>query len=66
MTNQTDGQKKTAKKGAITKQAGAFLMVLGVIVAIIFGSFGALPAILFFGGLVTLIVGIAQRETDNT
>jgi hypothetical protein len=40
------------------------MMVLGVIVAVIAGSFGPAPAILFFGGLIALIVGIAQRESD--
>lgn len=66
MTNQSVGQKKTAKKGTVAKQVGGFLMGLGVVVAIIFGSFGALPAILFFGGLITLIVGVAKRDNDNT
>jgi uncharacterized membrane protein HdeD (DUF308 family) len=66
MTNQSAGQKKTAKKGTQTKQLGALAMVLGVIVAVISGAFTAPAAFLFFIGLVALIVGIAQREADNT
>lgn len=41
-------------------------MALGIVVALMIGSFGALPAILFFGGLVMLIVGVARRDTGNT
>ena len=41
-------------------------MVLGVVVAVISGAFTAPAAILFFGGLITLVVGVAQRDTDNT
>ena len=57
---------KTRKRGSNAKQAGALLMVLGVVVSLIAGSFSALPALLFFGGLVALIVGIAQRDADQT
>ena len=66
MTNETGATKNPARKGAVAKQVGGFLMALGVVFALIAGSFGAVPAILFFGGLITLIVGIAQRDTDNT
>jgi cadmium resistance protein CadD (predicted permease) len=59
-----DTQKRQTKKGSAAKQLGALMMVLGVIVAVIAGSFGPAPAILFFGGLIALIVGIAQRESD--
>lgn len=61
-----DTQKRRTRKGSAAKQLGALMMVLGVIVAVIAGSFGPAPAFLFFGGLITLIVGIAQRETDDT
>jgi len=61
------GTNKTAtKKGTTAKQLGGFLMVLGVVFAVITGSFGAIPAVLFFGGLITLIVGIAIRDNDNS
>ena len=61
------GTNKTAtKKGPTAKQLGGFLMVLGVVFAVITGSFGAIPAVLFFGGLITLIVGIAIRDNDNS
>jgi hypothetical protein len=40
-------------------------MVLGVIFSVIAGSFGAVPAVLFFGGLITLIVGIAIRDNNS-
>lgn len=51
------------KKGSAAKQLGALAMILGVVVAVISGSFSAPAAILFFGGLVALIVGVAQRES---
>lgn len=41
---------------------GGFLMVLGVVFALLAGTFSAVAAILFFGGLVTLIIGIAKRD----
>ena len=41
-------------------------MVLGVVLALLIGSFGAVPAVLFFGGLITLIVGVAQRDNDDS
>lgn len=63
MTDESVTQKKTPKKGSAAKQLGALGMVLGVIVAVISGAFTAPAAILFFGGLVALIVGIAQRES---
>lgn len=66
MTNEAATTKKPARKGATTKQMGGLFMVLGIVFALGAGSFGAFHALLFFGGLVTLIVGIAQRETDNT
>ena len=66
MTTDPAATKKTTKKGTSAKQLGGFLMVLGVVFALFAGSFGAVPAVLFFGGLITLIVGIAQRDTDNT
>ena len=47
------------------KQIGGFLMALGVIFSVITGSFGAVPAVLFFGGLITLIVGIAIRDNNS-
>ena len=62
-TNET-ATKKPAKKGTTAKQIGGFLMFLGVILAVIMGSFGALPAVLFFGGLISLIVGIAIRDNN--
>ena len=58
----TETGKKTPKKGTTLKQLGGFLMALGVVFALFTGSFGAVPAILLFGGLITLIVGIAQRD----
>ena len=64
-TNETT-TKKPAKKGTTAKQIGGFLMVLGVIFSVITGSFGAVPAVLFFGGLITLIVGIAIRDNNNS
>lgn len=63
-TNET-ATKKPAKKGNTAKQLGGFLMALGVIFAVIAGSFGAIPAVLFFAGLITLIVGVAQRDNGN-
>jgi len=65
MTKQL-GEKKATKKGTVAKQVGGFLMVLGVVLALLIGSFGAVPAVLFFGGLITLIVGVAQRDNDNS
>jgi hypothetical protein len=65
MTKQL-GEKKVTKKGTVATQVGGFLMVLGVILALLIGSFGAVPAVLLFGGLITLVVGVAQRDNDNT
>jgi len=64
-TNET-ATKKPAKRGTTAKQIGGFLMVLGVVFAVITGSFGAVPAVLFFGGLITLIVGVAIRDNDHS
>lgn len=59
-----DTQKRT-KKGSAAKQLGALMMILGVLISVFTGSFGPAPAFLFFGGLIALIVGIAQRESDS-
>lgn len=66
MTNESVTTKKAAKRGSAAKQLGAVAMVIGVVFALMAGSFGAVPMILFFGGLVLLIVGIAQRNSDAT
>jgi hypothetical protein len=66
MTNEPSAKTKPRKKGYVAKQLGGLAMVIGVIVAVISGAFTGPAAILFFGGLVALIVGIAQRDTDNT
>ena len=58
----TERRKKAPKKGTTAKQLGGLAMVLGIILALLTGSFGLPPAILFFGGLITLIVGVAQRD----
>jgi len=65
MTKQL-GEKKATKRGTAAKQVGGFLMVLGVVLALLIGSFGAVPAVLFFGGLIALIVGVAQRDNDDS
>lgn len=41
-------------------------MVVGVLFAVFAGSFTAPAAVLFFGGLIALIVGVAQRDTDQS
>ena len=66
MTSDNGAATKPRKKGSNAKQSGALLMFLGVVIAALSGSFGALPATLFFAGLIALIVGIAQRDTDAT
>ena len=58
--------KKAPKKGAVAKQVGGLCMFLGILVAVISGAFGPAPAILFFGGLLSLIIGVAQRDNDPT
>ena len=63
MTNESVTTQKAHKKGYPARLVGGLLMVLGVAISAVAGSFTGLAAILFFGGLVTLIVGIAQRET---
>ncbi len=63
MTNENVATKKTPKRGSAAKQLGAFAMVLGVLFAVFSGAFTAPAAILFFGGLVALLVGVAMRET---
>jgi len=63
MTNETGVQKK--KKGYPARVIGGLLMVLGVALSIAAGSFTAPAAVLFFGGLIALIVGVAQRDTEG-
>jgi len=63
MTNESVTTKKAPKKGYPARFVGGLLMVLGVVMSIAAGSFTAIAAILFFGGLIALIVGIAQRDT---
>ncbi|MDF9748625.1 hypothetical protein [Arthrobacter sp. ES3-54] len=65
MTNET-APHKAPKKGYVAKQLGGLAMIVGVLFAVFSGSFTAPAALLFFGGLVALIVGIAQRDTDRT
>lgn len=66
MTNETEATKKTHKKGYAPKSLGGLAMILGVLVAVISGAFTPLAALLFFGGLASLIVGGALRDTDQT
>ena len=66
MTNEAGATKKAHKKGYVAKQLGGLAMIVGVLFAIFSGSFTAVAAVLFFGGLIALIVGIAQRDTDRT
>jgi hypothetical protein len=65
MANEPSTEAKTKKKGYVAKQVGGLAMVVGVIVAVMSGSFSFPAAVLFFGGLIALIVGVAQRDTDN-
>jgi cadmium resistance protein CadD (predicted permease) len=65
MTNEPSATNRATKKGYIAKRIGGLAMVVGVLFAVFAGSFTAPAAILFFGGLITLIVGIARRETDS-
>ena len=66
MTNEAGADKKAPKKGYVAKQVGGLAMIVGILFAVFSGSFTAIAAILFFGGLIALIVGIAQRDTDKT
>jgi len=66
MTNKAGAEKKAPKKGYVAKQVGGLAMIVGILFAVFSGSFTAIAAILFFGGLIALIVGIAQRDTDRT
>jgi hypothetical protein len=66
MTNESATTKKAHKKGYVAKQVGGLAMIIGVVFALMAGSFGAVPAMLFFGGLAALIVGAAQRDADDT
>lgn len=66
MTNEPSTEKKAPKKGYAAKQVGGLAMVVGVLFAVFAGSFTAPAAVLFFGGLIALIVGIAQRDTDQS
>lgn len=66
MTNEPSSKTQPRKKGYVAKQLGGLAMVIGVIVAVLSGAFTAPAAILFFGGLAALIVGAAQRDSDNT
>jgi len=66
MTNEAGTGRKARKGGYVAKQVGGLAMILGVLFAVFAGSFTAPAAVLFFGGLVALIVGIAQRDRDNS
>lgn len=64
MTNESVTTKKAHSKGYPARVIGGLLMVLGVVASIAAGSFSALAAILFFGGLLTLIVGGVLKDRD--
>lgn len=66
MTNEPDAAKKTPKKGYVAKRVGGLAMIVGVLFAVFAGSFTFPAAVLFFGGLIALIIGIAQRDTEAT
>jgi len=63
MTNEPATTKKAHKKGYPARLIGGILMVLGVVISAGAGSFTLAAAGLFFGGLICLIVGVAQRDT---
>jgi len=63
MTNEPATTKKAHAKGYPARLIGGLLMVSGVVISAGAGSFTLAAAALFFGGLITLIVGIAQRNT---
>jgi len=63
MTNEAGATKKAHKKGYPARLVGGLLMVLGVVISAAAGAFTPFAAALFFGGLITLIVGLAQRDT---
>jgi len=63
MTNEAGATKKAHAKGYPARLIGGLLMVLGVVVSAGVGSFTLAAAALFFGGLISLIVGVAQRDT---
>lgn len=65
MTNESVTTKKVHKKGYAAKSLGGLAMILGILVAVISGAFTPISALLFFGGLIALIVGIALRDTDQ-
>lgn len=65
MTNEP-AVKAAPRKGKVAKQVGGLGMVLGVILALAAGSVTAIAGILFFAGLVSLIVGGAMSDTDKT
>lgn len=65
MTNEAQAEKKAHKRGYPARLIGGLLMVLGIVMSASAGAFTPLAAILFFGGLIALIVGIAQRETER-
>jgi hypothetical protein len=53
-------------KGHAAKQLGWRLMIVGVVLAVITGSFGIFPGVVFFAGVVSLIVWMIQRDPNAT
>lgn len=62
MTDEFVTTKKARTRGYGARVIGGLLMVLGVVASVAAGSFSALAAILFFGGLLALIVGGVLKD----
>jgi len=63
MTNKAGAEKKAHAKGYPARLIGGLLVVFGVVVSAAAGSLTVAAGLLIFGGLITLIVGLAQKNT---
>jgi len=63
MTNEPATAKKAHAKGYPARLIGGLLVVLGVVISAAAGSLTVAAGLLIFGGLITLIVGLAQKNT---
>lgn len=66
MTNESTGATTVPKKGHAAFTAGWRLMIVGVVLGLLMGGFGTIPAIVFFGGMVFLIAGMWMRGWSRT
>lgn len=63
MTNESVTTKKAHAKGYPARLVGGILLVLGILISAGVGQVTVAAGFLIFGGLITLVVGLAQKNT---